>query len=121
MTVSTPTTHQHHRNVALHLPHEILLKMAHNIRNDHGGHSYRDFNSFLKVNCVLYNSLNPILWKKAAENPFLTRHVLAHLIKTSKLARLECFLELGAETERGLAAFNITGIDNLKFNRYIRG
>jgi hypothetical protein len=92
--------------------------MARNIRNDH---SYRDFNSFLKVNCALYNSLNPILWKKAAEDPFLTRHVLAHLIKTSKLARLECFLELGAETERGLAAFNITGIDNLKFNRYIRG
>jgi ankyrin repeat protein len=81
------------------LPLELLLMIAHNIRDDDGELRYDDFNSFLQVNCALYASLNRTLWKEAAEDWVITRRIFTHLIDTNNLARLKFFLELGADAK----------------------
>jgi ankyrin repeat protein len=85
---------------------ELLLMIAHLIRDDHGELRYRDFNSFLQVNRALYACLNRMLWKEAGEHEVSTQRVLTHLIKNNNLAGLEFFLELGADVEVRLPAFN---------------
>jgi hypothetical protein len=37
------------------LPLELLLMIAHHIRDDHGELRYGDFNSFLQVNRILHS------------------------------------------------------------------
>jgi ankyrin repeat protein len=89
------------------LPLELLLMIAHDIRDDYGELRYDDFNSFLQVNCALYASLNRTLWKEAAEDWVITRRIFTYLIHTNNLARLKFFLELGADAEIRLP-FEIT-------------
>jgi ankyrin repeat protein len=83
----------------LGLPLELLLMIAHLIRDDHGKLRYGDFNSFLQVNRALYACLNRMLWTEAGEHEVDTQRVLTHLIQTNNLASLEFFLELGADVE----------------------
>jgi hypothetical protein len=49
-----------------------------------------------------------MLWKEAGEHEVSTQRVFAHLIKTNNLARLEFFLELGADVEVRLPAVEVT-------------
>jgi ankyrin repeat protein len=100
------------------LPLELLLMIAHHMRDDDGGLHYGDFNSFLQVNRVLYACLNHQLWKEATEHEVDTQRVLTQLIETNDLARLEFFLELGADVEVGLPAFEITGLFGERYDRY---
>jgi ankyrin repeat protein len=93
------------------LPPELLLMIAHHIRDDDGELRYRDFNSFLRVNRALYACLNRMLWKEAGEWEVGNQRVLTHLIDTKNLSRLELFLELGADVEVQLPAFNFVGED----------
>jgi ankyrin repeat protein len=93
------------------LPLELLLLVAYNIRDDDGGLRYGDFNSFLQANRVLYACLNHQLWKEAAEHEVDTQRVFTHFIKSNNFARLEFFLELGADAEVRLPAFQLTGHD----------
>jgi ankyrin repeat protein len=90
------------------LPLELLLMIAHHIRDDDGELRYDDFNSFLQVNRALYACLNRILWEKARMHEVQTRRAFAHLIKTNNLAGLEFFLELGADVEVRLPNFHFT-------------
>jgi hypothetical protein len=64
-------------------PLELLLMIAHHIRDDHGEIPYGDFNSFLQINRALYVSLNRKLWKEVAEHQVGTQRALTHLIKTN--------------------------------------
>jgi ankyrin repeat protein len=94
------------------LPFELLLTIAHHIRDDYGELHYGDFNSFLQVNRALHACLNRILWKEAGENEVGTQRVLTHLIKTNNRLGLEFFLlELGADVEVRLPAFDMTCLD----------
>jgi ankyrin repeat protein len=95
------------------LPLELLLLIAHHIRDDHGELRYGDFHSFLQVNRALHACLNRMLWKEAAEHEVGARRVFTHLIRTNNLTRLNFFLELGADVEIHLPAFDITGRDEL--------
>jgi hypothetical protein len=99
-------------DAAPELPPELLLMIAHLIRDDHGELRYGDFNSLLQVNRALYACLNRMLWKEAGEHEVGTQRVLTHLIKTNNLASLEIFLELGADFEVRLPAFDITHLEN---------
>jgi ankyrin repeat protein len=92
-------------------PLELLLEIAHHIRDDHGELRYDDFNSFVQVNRVLYTCLNCMLWKEAVKHEAVTQHVLLHLIESDNLARLEFFLELGADVDVHLPALEITDLD----------
>jgi ankyrin repeat protein len=94
-------------------PLELLLMIAHHIRDDDGELRYDDFNSFLQVNRALYACLNRILWEKARMHEVQTRRVFAHLIKTNNLAGLEFFLELGADVEVRLPNFEFTDADGI--------
>jgi ankyrin repeat protein len=87
------------------LPLELLLMIAHNIRDDDDELRYDDFNSFLQINRTLYACLNRLLWQQAREHEVDTQRVLTHLIGTNNLAGLEFFLELGADVEVGLPSF----------------
>jgi ankyrin repeat protein len=89
------------------LPLELLLMIAHLIRDDHGEFRYGDFNSFLQVNRALYTCLNRMLWKEAGAHEFGTQRVLTHLIKTNNPSGLKFFLELDADVEARLPAFDI--------------
>jgi hypothetical protein len=90
------------------LPLELLLMIARHITNGHGELRYRDFNSFLQVNRALYVCLNRMLWKEAGKHKVDIQRVITHLIKTSNLSGLQFFLELGADVEVRLPAFEIT-------------
>jgi hypothetical protein len=52
-----------------------------------------------------------MLWKEARDHEFGIQRVITHLIKTNDLAGLEFSLELGADVEVLLPAFDITGLD----------
>jgi ankyrin repeat protein len=95
------------------LPLELLLLIAHHIRDDHGNLRYGDFHSFLQVNRALHACLNRMLWKEAAEHEVGARRVFTHLIRTNNLTCLNFFLELGADVEIHLPAFDITGCGEL--------
>jgi hypothetical protein len=75
------------------IPLELLLMIAHHIREDHGELRYGDFNSFVQVNRALYSCLNRMLWKEAVENEVSTQRVLTRLINTDNLKGLSFFLE----------------------------
>jgi ankyrin repeat protein len=92
------------------LPLDLLLMIAHQLRDDHGEFCYGDFNSFLQVNRVLHACLNCNLWKEAVKDKVGTRRALTHLLKTNNLARLEFFLELGADIDVRLTDFDITDL-----------
>jgi ankyrin repeat protein len=82
---------------------ELLLMIAHQLRDDNGHLRYGDFNSFLQVNRVLHSALNRTLWKEAAEHEVGTQRVFTHLLTTgNNPAGLSFFLELGANTEASL-------------------
>jgi ankyrin repeat protein len=51
------------------------------------------------------------LWKEARDHEFGILRVITHLIKTNDLAGLEFSLELDADVEVLLPAFDITGLD----------
>jgi ankyrin repeat protein len=93
------------------LPPELLLMIAHHIRDDDDELLYSDFNSFLRANRALYACLNRMLWKEAAEWEVGNQRVLTHLIKTKNLSRLELFLELDADVEVQLPAFKFVDDD----------
>jgi hypothetical protein len=93
------------------LPLELLLMIAHHIRDEHGGLRYGDFNSFLQVNRILHACLNRKLWQEAGQHSADTQRVLTHLIVTNNLAGLSFFLSLGADVEARLPAFDIIGLD----------
>jgi ankyrin repeat protein len=90
------------------LPLELLLMIAHHIRDDQGELRYGDFNSFLQVNRALHACLNRMLWKEAAEHGTSVQRVFTHLIDTNDLAGLDFFLVLGADVEVHLPDFEIT-------------
>jgi hypothetical protein len=91
------------------LPLELLLMIAHHIRDDYGELRYGDFNSFLQVNRALYTCLNRALWQEAGEHSFGTQRVLTHLIKTNNAEGLSFFLSLGGvDVEARLPAFDMT-------------
>jgi ankyrin repeat protein len=92
------------------LPLDLLLIIAHHIRDAHGKLRYGDFNSFLQVNRVLHACLNRMLWKEAGKHTAGTQRVYMHLFRTNNLAGLELFLELGADVEFRLPAFQINGL-----------
>jgi hypothetical protein len=94
------------------IPLELLLMIAHHMRDDHGELRYSDFNSFLQVNRALYSCLNRMLWKQAGKHEVGNRRVLTHLITTRNLTGLEFFLELGADVEVHLLAFYILDPDS---------
>jgi hypothetical protein len=71
---------------APNIPLELLLMIAHLIRDDHGKLRDGDFNSFLQVNRALSASLNRMLWTEAGEHEVDTQRVLTHLIQTNNLA-----------------------------------
>jgi ankyrin repeat protein len=91
------------------IPLELLLMIALHIRDDHGDLRFGDFNSFLQVNRALYACLNRVLWKEAGEHEVHAQRVFTHLIDTNNLPGVELFLELGADVEVGLPAFDIMG------------
>jgi ankyrin repeat protein len=107
-----------------HLPLELLLKIADNMTDDRRKLRYRDFNSFLQINCALHDRLNNKLWKEAAdlesEASTLREHVLTHLINNNNLERLKFFLELGADKfiEVRLPAFKIEGVNSRGYGSY---
>jgi ankyrin repeat protein len=88
------------------LPLELLLMIAHLIRDDHGKLRYGDFNSFLQVNRALYACLNRMLWTEVGEHKIDTQFVFWYSIETNNLATLEFFLGLGADIEVRLPNFN---------------
>jgi hypothetical protein len=90
------------------LPLELLMMIALHITDDRGKLRHGDFNAFLQVNRALYDCLNRTLWKEAAKYQADTQRVITHSIGTNNLAALEFFLELGADVEVGLPAFEIT-------------
>jgi hypothetical protein len=92
-------------------PLELLLMITHHIRDEHGKIRYGDFNAFLQVNRALHACLNRILWKETGEHEASTQLVFTHLIKTNDLVGLKFFLELGADVEVCLRAFDIIGIN----------
>jgi ankyrin repeat protein len=98
------------------LPLEILLMIAHHMRDDDGELRYDDFNSFLQVNRAVYACLNRDLWKEAAAHKTSTQRVLTHLLKTNNLARLKSFLELGADVDTRLPAFEVPDLDPYGFD-----
>jgi ankyrin repeat protein len=103
------------------IPLELLLMIAHHIRDDQGELRYGDFNAFLQVNRALHDCLNRMLWKEAAEHKFGTQRVLTHLIKSNNPASLEFFLELGAvDLEVRLPAIDISRLktDCDQFGRF---
>jgi ankyrin repeat protein len=81
--------------------------IAHHITDDHGELRCADFNAFLQVNRALYSCLNPIFWRSATEDSAITARVLTHLIDGNHLARIQHFLELGADIETSLPSFDI--------------
>jgi ankyrin repeat protein len=87
------------------IPLEILLMIARLLTDDEGKLRFADFNAFLKVNRALYACLNRTLWQEAVEFQDITERVFTHLIRTNDLARLEFFLELGADIETDLPKF----------------
>jgi ankyrin repeat protein len=87
------------------LPLELLLMIANHITDDHGELRCADFNAFLQINRALYSCLNPILWRSATEDSAITAWVLTHLIDGNHLARIQYFLDLGADIETGLPDF----------------
>jgi ankyrin repeat protein len=91
-----------------YLASEILLMIAHEMREDTGELRYGDFNSFLQVDQSLCAFLNPVLWYEAAQNVRGTQLVLTHLIKINDLARLAAFLDLGADVNLKLPDFDLT-------------
>jgi ankyrin repeat protein len=96
----------------LDLPPELLLTIANNIRDesDDGELRYNGFNLFVQVNSTLYNDLNRMLWKEAAQDENRTPLVFTHLIYANNLPHLKFFLELGADVEVRLPVFDITGV-----------
>jgi ankyrin repeat protein len=96
----------------LSLPLELLLTIAHYIRDDYGELCYGDLYSVLRAHSALYLSLNRMLWKEAAEHEAGTQRVLTYLIQEKDFARLNFFLELGPDVEVLLPTFNITGFDD---------
>jgi ankyrin repeat protein len=52
-----------------------------------------------------------MLWKEAAKNELGTQRALTHFIKTNNPAGLALFLELGANVEARLPAFDLTHMD----------
>jgi ankyrin repeat protein len=80
-------------------PLEILEMIPHHHTDDDGELCLADFNSFVKINRVLYSSLNRELWKKAVESKSTTARVFTQLIRTNNLTLLGSFLKLGADTE----------------------
>jgi ankyrin repeat protein len=96
------------------IPTELVWLIGDHLKDDHDSHClryhgelrYGDFNSLLQVSRELYNCLNPILWKEAAECPRnTTGRVFKHLILTSNLPAVEKFLKLGADIEACLPGF----------------
>jgi ankyrin repeat protein len=95
------------------IPLELLLMIAHHMRDDQGELRYGDFNAFLQVNRALYDCLNRMLWKEAAEHKFGTQRVLTHLIESNNPVSLEFFLELGAvDLEVRLPAIDISRLED---------
>jgi hypothetical protein len=86
------------------LPLEFLLMIARLLTDDQGEGElcFADFNSFLKVNCALYDCLNRTLWQEAVEDDSIIKRVFTHLFRTNNLAPLKFFLELGADIETDL-------------------
>jgi ankyrin repeat protein len=89
----------------LQIPLEIMLMIARLLTDDEGKLCFADLNAFLKVNRALYACLNCTLWQEAVEFQDITERVFTHLIRTNDLARLEFFLELGADIETDLPKF----------------
>jgi ankyrin repeat protein len=90
----------------LQIPLEILLMIARLLTDDEGKLCFADLNSFLKVNCALYACLNCTLWQEAVKFKNTTERVFTHLVRSNDLARLEFFLELGADIETDLPKFS---------------
>jgi ankyrin repeat protein len=90
---------------------EILEMIALQIRDDDGELRYTDFNSFLKVNRVLYADLNRTLWREAAESTSGAARVFSHLIRTNDEKGLTLFLQLGADVETLLPEFDTEAND----------
>jgi ankyrin repeat protein len=92
--------------------------IAEKMRDDRRKLHYHDFNSFLQINCALYECLNNKLWREAAdlesEASTLREDVLTYLINNNLLERLKFFLELGADKfiEVRLPAFKIEGFNS---------
>jgi ankyrin repeat protein len=89
------------------LPLELVLLIADNIRDDDGELRYYDFNSLQQVNSALFASLNHKLWKEAAQDDNKTALILTHLIDGDKLSGIRRLLELGANIEVRLPAFDV--------------
>jgi ankyrin repeat protein len=60
-----------------------------------------------------------MLWKEAAKNELGTQRALTHFIKTNNLAGLALFLELGANVEARLPAFDMSHLNDSR-RRYDR-
>jgi hypothetical protein len=67
------------------IPLELLLMIAHHIRDDQGELRYGDFNSFLQVNRALHACLNRMLWKEVAEHGASVQRVFTHLMTLTTL------------------------------------
>jgi ankyrin repeat protein len=94
------------------LPLEILLMIARLLTDDDGELCCADFNSFLKVNGALYACLNRTLWQAAVDSESIAKRAFTHLIRTNNVARLEFFLELGANPETAVKkVFDIRSIN----------
>jgi hypothetical protein len=89
------------------LPLELLLLIGENIRDDDGELRFYDFNSLQQVNSALYASLNHKLWKEAAQDENTTALIFTHLIDGDNLSGVRRFLELGANVEVRLPAFEV--------------
>jgi hypothetical protein len=89
---------------------DLLLVIANKIRDDRKYRNYHEFNSFLQINSALYSCLNRKLWEKAAKDPVATQCVFTHLISANNknFSLLKFFVELGADVEVRLPAFEIT-------------
>jgi ankyrin repeat protein len=93
-----------------YVSHNVLLGIAHHMREDGGALRYNDYNSLVKVDCTLYHYLNPNLWKHALKSDVDTQRVFTYLITNNNLTGLELFLDLGADPEIRLTAIEITGL-----------
>jgi hypothetical protein len=87
------------------LPLDILLMIARLLTDEDGEICFADFNSFLKVNCELYNLLNPKLWKAAVKSKPMSALVFAHFIRRNDLPTLKKFLDFGADVDTHLKVF----------------
>jgi ankyrin repeat protein len=85
------------------LPLELLLMVAQHMKDATGDVQYRDLNSFLRVNSVLHECLNPVLWRSATKKTETTARVLTYLINTNNVSGLAFFLELGADVNTPLS------------------